>query len=73
MPHVRAYSSSELAKLFKGKPGQITDRKIIFGAYDNIIYRFPTLGRFLRRLLQWLENTPLKVFGLSHLWIIEKV
>ncbi|NJD57987.1 MAG: class I SAM-dependent methyltransferase [Anaerolineales bacterium] len=73
MPHVRVYSSSDLAKLFKGMPVRITDRKIIFGAYDNIINRFPTMGRFLRRLLQWLENTPLKVFGLSHLWIIEKI
>jgi SAM-dependent methyltransferase len=73
MPHVRAYSSSDLARLFKGMPVRITERKIIFGAYDNIINRFPTLGRILRCLLQWLENTPLNIFGLSHLWIVEKV
>ena len=73
MPHVRVYSNSHLEKLFRGLPVRITDRKTIFGAYDNIIYRFPAFGRLLRRLLQWMENTPLRVFGLSHLWVIEKV
>ncbi len=72
-PHVRSYSRQELDKLFDGLPAKITKREIIFGAYDNIIVRFPTLGRFLRRLLQWMERTPLKVFGLSHFWVIEKI
>jgi SAM-dependent methyltransferase len=73
MPHVRVYSTSDLTRLFKGMPVRIKERKIIFGAYDNIIHRFPSMGNYLRCLLQWLENTPFKVFGLSHLWIIEKV
>ena len=62
-------SSSYSQKL----PVKIIERKIIFGAYDNIIYRFPTLGRLLRAILQWMEHTPLKIFGLSHFWVIEKV
>ncbi len=72
-PHVRAYSTSAVRKLFAGLPVEIIDRRIIFGAYDNIIYRSPALGRFLRLVLQWLERTPIQFFGLSHFWVIEKL
>jgi SAM-dependent methyltransferase len=72
-PHVRVYSSGDLAKLFEGLPVKFIDRTIVFGAYDNIIARFGQLGKFLRVVLQFLENTPLKFFGLSHFWVIEKI
>jgi len=71
-PHVRVYSTSDLEQLFGKLPVKIIERKIVFGAYDNIIYRFPTLGRVLRNALQTMERTPLKIFGLSHFWVIEK-
>jgi SAM-dependent methyltransferase len=71
-PHVRAYSTTNLEQLFNNLPVRIIERKIIFGAYDNMIYRFPTLGRILRGVLQWMERTPLKIFGLSHFWVIQK-
>ncbi len=71
-PHVRAYSRGALARLFQGLPVRFVRRTIIFGAYDNVIARRPQLGRFLRRFLQGLERTPLKVLGLSHFWVIEK-
>ena len=71
-PHVRAYSGKDLELLFNRLPARIMQKQIIFGAYDNIIYRYPTFGHWLRRMLQWLEHTPLKVFGLSHFWVIQK-
>lgn len=72
-PHVRVYSKSDLQKLFDGLPVQFIERTVIFGAYDNIIARFGIFGRFLRTALQFLEKTPLKIFGLSHFWVVEKV
>jgi SAM-dependent methyltransferase len=72
-PHVRVYSSKDLQKLFEGLPIKYVERTIIFGAYDNIIARFGPLGKFLRGILQFLEKTPLRVFGLSHFWLIEKI
>jgi SAM-dependent methyltransferase len=72
-PHVRVYSKKDLAKLFEGLPVKFVERTIIFGAYDNIIARFGPLGEFLRGILQFLEKTPLKIFGLSHFWVIEKL
>jgi SAM-dependent methyltransferase len=71
-PHVRIYSARDLQKLFAGLPVKIVEKTIIFGAYDNIIARFGALGKALRAILQFLERTPLKWFGLSHFWVVEK-
>src|SRR5512143_4045553 len=59
-PHVRVYARRDLEKLFEGLPVRYIERTIVFGAYDNIIARFGTAGRILRRVLQFLERTPLK-------------
>jgi SAM-dependent methyltransferase len=72
-PHVRVYSKKDLLKLFEGLPVKFIKRTIIFGAYDNIIASFGAFGRVLRILLQFLERTPLKAFGLSHFWVVEKI
>jgi hypothetical protein len=72
-PHVRIYTARDLHKLFEGLPLRLIQRRIIFGAYDNIISRYPRLGAILRAFLQGLEKTPLQILGLSHFWVIEKV
>jgi len=72
-PHVRVYAKKDLQKLFEGLPVKPIERTIIFGAYDNIIARFGVLGKTLRGILQFLERTPLKLFGLSHFLVVEKL
>ncbi len=72
-PHVRVYSKNDLLKLFEGLPVKFIEQTVIFGAYDNIIARLGIAGKLLRGVLQFLEKTPLKVFGLSHFWVIEKI
>ncbi len=72
-PHVRVYSKRDLEKLFDGLPVKFIERTVVFGAYDNIIARFGMLGRVLRAVLQAMEKTPIKEFGLSHFWVVEKV
>jgi SAM-dependent methyltransferase len=69
-PHVRVYASRDLERLFVHLPVKVIQKQIIFGAYDNIIAHWPTLGRALRAILQALEHTPLRAFGLSHFWVI---
>jgi SAM-dependent methyltransferase len=71
-PHVKVYTTTDLKRLLVGLPVRIIERRIIFGAYDNIIERYPGPGKLLRRFLQAFEKTPLKIFGLSHFWVIEK-
>jgi SAM-dependent methyltransferase len=71
-PHVRVYSRRNLEQLLDGLPLQVVSRTVIYGAYDNIIARWPRIGRLLRLILQTLEKTPLRGFGLSHFWVIER-
>jgi SAM-dependent methyltransferase len=71
-PHVRVYSRRDLEALFAGLPGQVIEQTVIFGAYDNIIARWPAAGRVLRRFLQTLEHSGLRILGLSHFWVVEK-
>lgn len=72
-PHVRVYTRASLERLFAGLPVRFIQQTVIFGAYDNIIARWGFMGRLLRLFLQTLEKTPLRLFGLSHFWVIEKI
>jgi len=72
-PHVRVYSRRDLQKLFEGLPVKFIERTIIFGAYDNIIARTGVFGKTIRAVLQFMEATPLKILGLSHFWVVEKI
>ena len=71
-PHVRVYTRKDLSKLIAGLPLKKEVVRTIFGAYDNIIHRMPAAGKALRRLLHWLEKTPLQRLGLSHFWVLRK-
>ena len=71
-PHVRIYSKHDLDILFLGLPVIMVQQTVIFGGYDNIIARLGAFGRLIRRVLQALEHTPLRWFGLSHFWVVEK-
>jgi SAM-dependent methyltransferase len=72
-PHVRVYTSRDLDAVFQDLPVRVIDRTVIFGAYDNLIARWPRLGKGLRGILQGLEGTPLRALGLSHFWVVEKI
>ncbi|MFN3742226.1 MAG: class I SAM-dependent methyltransferase [Anaerolineales bacterium] len=72
-PHVRVYTQKDLQALFEGLQVRFIHRTVLFGGYDNLIARFGPFGRLLRSVLQFLERTPLRVFGLSHFWVAEKI
>ena len=72
-PHVRVYTSRDLARLFAGLPVRFLEQTVIFGAYDNLINRFGGFGKILRWIMQSLEKTPLRALGLSHFWAVEKI
>jgi SAM-dependent methyltransferase len=71
-PHVRAYTTSDLRGLFDGLPVRVVHHTQIFPGYDNIVARAPGLGRLLRAFTYALERTPFRVFGLSHLLVMER-
>jgi hypothetical protein len=70
---VRTYTAHQLRRLFDGLPVRIVVHTRIFGGYDNIVRRYPRLGRALRAALYGLERTPFRVFGLSHVLVVEKI
>ncbi len=71
-PHVRAYTRRDLRRLLDGLPVRVIVHTEIFPGYDKIERRRPTLGRWFRRMTYFLENTPLRLLGLSHLLVLEK-
>ena len=72
-PHVRTYTARQVRRLFDDLPVRVVHQSRIFGGYDNIIYRHPHLGRWIRDVLYLLERTPFRFLGLSHLLVVEKV
>ncbi|OQA24700.1 MAG: hypothetical protein BWY58_01616 [Chloroflexi bacterium ADurb.Bin344] len=69
---MNVYTTKDLLRKLNGLPVEVISRTVIFGAYDNIIARSKGLGLMLRKILLFLERTPLKALGLSHFWVIEK-
>ncbi|HEC35981.1 MAG TPA: class I SAM-dependent methyltransferase [Anaerolineae bacterium] len=72
-PHVRAYTRRSLRCLFAGLPVCILHHTCIYPGYDKVAARFPRLARLLRGLTYALEHTPLRVFGLSHFLVLERL
>jgi SAM-dependent methyltransferase len=72
-PHVRAYTGHQLRRLFAGQPVRVLQHTRIFPGFDNVLRRSPMLGKALRLALYTLESTPLRVFGLSHFLVLEKL
>lgn len=71
-PHVRAYTRADLKRLFAPLPLRVLHHSQIYPGYDNIIYRFPRLGKLVRGTTYTLENTPLRAFGISHFLVAER-
>lgn len=71
-PHVEVYTRRDLKKRFAGLPVKYIRRTVIWRAWDNIITRWPRLGRLVRAVFYALEKTPLNFLGLSHYWVVEK-
>jgi len=72
-PHVRAYTKKDLLALCADVPVKLVHHARIFGGYDNLIPRLGKPLRWLRDFLYRIEATPLDVWGLSHLLVLEKV
>ncbi|MBI2845931.1 MAG: class I SAM-dependent methyltransferase [Chloroflexi bacterium] len=72
-PHVRAYTSRDLRNLLEGLEVRIITHTQIFPGYDHIASRFPMVAKMLRGITYFLEKTPLRILGLSHFLVLEKL
>jgi len=71
-PHVRAYTPRDLRRLLVGLPVRVVVHTQVFPGYDKIVYRYPTFGHLFRRMTYFLERTPFRILGLSHLLVVER-
>jgi len=72
-PHVRAYTGRALRALFAGLSVRVITHTQIYPGYDNIVARRPGLGRVFRLVTYTFERTPMRLFGLSHFLVAEKI
>ncbi len=72
VPHARTYLAQDIQRLFQGLPIGIVVHTYVYPGFDGIASRRPRLASFLRCIFYWLERTPLRVFGLSHLLVVRK-
>ena len=72
VPHVRAYTVGTLRRLFDGLPVRILSHVQIYPGYDNLVARRPAWGRVMRSIAYRLEQTPMRIWGLSHFLVVEK-
>lgn len=72
-PHVRAYTSASLRRLLPGLAVRVVIHTQIFPGYDRIASHYPWLAGILRGITYFVENTPLRLLGLSHFLVLEKL
>jgi SAM-dependent methyltransferase len=72
VPHARAYTTNGLRKLIAGLPATLIVHTQVYPGFDNIAARRGRLGRSLRTIFYGLEQTPMRMFGLSHFMVLRK-
>jgi SAM-dependent methyltransferase len=72
-PHVRIYTAQKLKRLFDGLAVRFDVTTHIFPGLDNIAARRRVVGPLLHGLVNWIETTPLRCFGISHFIVARKV
>jgi SAM-dependent methyltransferase len=72
-PHVRAYTVRDMRRLLAGQPARIVILTQIYPGYDKLVRRHRFLGRLSRGITYLLEHTPLRILGLSHFLVAEKI
>lgn len=72
-PHVRVYTARDIRRLFDGLPVRFVTFTHIYPGFDNVVASRPALGRFMQRATDLLENTPMRVFGISHFVVAQRV
>jgi len=73
VPHARAYRDADIRRLTRGLPARTIVHTYVYPGLDNIAGRSATAARLLRRVLYFLERTPLRRFGLSHFIVIRRL
>ncbi|MFN0072367.1 MAG: class I SAM-dependent methyltransferase [Chloroflexota bacterium] len=71
-PHVRIYRGRDIRKLFDHLPVKKVFSSYIFPGLDNIAERYGWFGRAAQAIVDVIESTPLRCFGISHFVVYQK-
>lgn len=72
VPHARVYTTRGLRRVYRKAGLRARLHTYVFPGFDHIVARHKVVGRGLRMALYPFENTPLRIFGLSHFVVLEK-
>jgi len=72
VPHARAYTKRGLGRIYRPARLRPLVHSYVFPGFDHIMADHRIVGRALRWLLYPLENSPLRIFGLSHFVVLGK-
>ncbi len=70
VPHARAYTRPQLRRIYRRAGFRAHLHSYVFPGFDHVMVRRRAAGRILRWILYPLENTPLRIFGLSHFVVL---
>ncbi len=73
VPHARAYTHADLQRTYRIAGLRERRHDYVFPGFDHVAARRKVVGKALRAALYPLERTPLRIFGLSHFVVLEKV
>lgn len=72
VPHARAYTKGGLRRVYRRARLKPVLHTQVLPGFDHVIARRKIVGRALRYALYPLENTPLRIFGLSHFVVLSR-
>jgi len=72
VPHARAYTKGGLRRIYRRARLRPIIHSYVFPGFDHIMADRMVVGPALRSLLYPLENSPLRIFGLSHFVVLGK-
>jgi len=63
-PHVRNYTKKDLLKVFQNQNYIQIYYNRVFPGFDGLANRIPLIGKLIKQLFQFLNKTPLSIFGI---------
>jgi len=72
-PHVKNYFKRELFNMIRGVSFKKIAYRRIFPGFDKLAAKIPIFGKLIQLIFLFLNKTPLRIFGISHMVVLEKL
>jgi ubiquinone/menaquinone biosynthesis C-methylase UbiE len=72
VPHANVYTRGKLKRIYRKAGLKAQVHSFVYPGFDHVMAKRKVIGRVLRWLLYPLENTGLRIFGLSHYVVLKR-